>query len=401
MGNLPLVMSCAARERLIASRKQEISVLLTPDIYSWYRQKLDVCRMAFDERRSAWMVLGYSEVQQVLLDTETFSSERTLKPDGSVDEILSAGMLGLDPPRHRRLRSLVAQAFTQKRVAALELRIRSLTAGLIDRMQDEDCVDIVDALAFPLPVMVIAELLGVPALDRDQFRSWTRDMVGTDYALRMQAFGKMGAYFDTLISDQKRDPRDTLISDLLAAQDDGEGLSREDVVGTCLLLLVAGHETTTSLIGNAFWCFDQHPKAREELLTQPEMLPMAIEEVLRFRSVLHWLPRVVRKDHKFLGHDLKEGDLVLPAFAAANRDGAQFPDPDHFDIRRSPNRHLGFGHGIHLCLGASLARLEARVALGEVLRRFPRMHRDEGKPSVLKPSSFVFAFDRYPVRLHG
>src|SRR6201996_4451299 len=145
-----MVMSCPARERLVASRKQEISVLLTPDIYSWYRQKLDTCRMAFDERRSAWMVFGYAEVQQVMLDTGMFSSERTLKADGSVDEILGAGMLGLDPPPHRRLRSLVSQAFTQKRVAALEPRIRAVTASLLDRIHGEESVDVIAALAFPL-----------------------------------------------------------------------------------------------------------------------------------------------------------------------------------------------------------------------------------------------------------
>jgi cytochrome P450 len=146
---------------------------------------------------------------------------------------------------------------------------------------------------------------------------------------------------------------------------------------------------------------EEHPEARAEVLMRPEVLPTAIEEVLRFRSVVHWLPRVVRRDLQFLGHDLKEGDLVLPVFAAANRDGAQFPDPDRFDIRRSPNRHLGFGHGIHLCLGASLARLEAKVALGELFRRFPRMRRDASKPPTLRPSSFVFSFGHYPVRLQG
>lgn len=396
-----MVMSCAARERLIASRKKEISVLLTPDIYSWYRQKLDGCRMGFDERRGAWMVFGYAEVQQVLLHTETFSSERTLKPDGTVDEILGAGMLGLDPPRHRRLRSLVAQAFTQKRVAALEPRIRALTTSLIDRIQGEADVDIVDALAFPLPVMVIAELLGIPAADREQFRDWSREMIGSDYSLRMQAFRRMASYFDAFISEQVHGPKESLISELLDARIEGEGLSKADVVGTCLLLLVAGHETTASLIGNALWCFEEYPRAREELIEQPKVLSSAIEEVLRFRAVLHWLPRVVRRDCQFLGHDLKEGDLVLPVFAAANRDGAQFLDPDRFDIHRSPNRHLGFGHGIHLCLGASLARLEASVALGELLRRFPRTHRNEGKPPILKPSSFVFAFDQYPVHLQG
>ncbi len=394
-----MTMSPAARARLAASRKQEVATLLTPDIYSWYRQQLDVCRMRYDERRSAWMVFGYAEVQQVLLDNDTFSSEKTLKADGSVDEIGGAGMLGLDPPRHRHLRSLVVQAFTQKRVAALEPRIQALTASLLDGMRDQESVDIVNALAFPLPVMVIAELLGIPGADRDQFRSWTSDMIGTDYDLKMQGFGKMAAYFDAVIAEHMRNPKEDLISELLTAQIGGERLNKADVVGTCLLLLVAGHETTTTLIGNALWCFDEHPEARAELLKRPEILPTAIEEVLRFRSVLHWFPRVVKKDMQFLGHDLKEGDLVLPVFAAANRDGAQFPDPDHFDIHRSPNRHLGFGHGIHLCLGASLARLEAKVALGELFRRFPRVRRDALKPSTLRPSSFVFSFSHYPVRL--
>ena len=396
-----MTMPAAARARLAASRKQEVATMLTADIYLWYRQQLDVCRMRYDERRSSWMVFGYDEVQRVLRDTETFSSEKMFKADGSVDEIGGAGMLGLDPPRHRHLRSLVVQAFTQKRVAALEPRIQALTASLIDRIEDEKEADIVDALAFPLPVMVIAELLGVPTADLEQFRSWTSDIIGTDYELKVKGFTKMGAYFDGIIAEHMRTPQENLISELLAAQIGSERLSKADVVGTCLLLLVAGHETTATLIGNALWCFDEHPEARAEVLMQTEILPSAIEEVLRFRSVLHWFPRAVRRDTQFLGHELKEGDLVLPVFAAANRDGAQFPDPDRFDIRRSPNRHLGFGHGIHLCLGASLARLEAKVALGELLRRFPRMRRDALIPPALRPSSFVLSFNHYPVRLRG
>jgi cytochrome P450 len=266
----------------------------------------------------------------------------------------------------------VVQAFTQKRVAALEPRIEALTASLIDRMHEEEPVDIVDALAFPLPDMVIAELPGIPAADRDQFRAWTSDMVGADYKLRMQGFGKMAAYFQAFITEQMRNPQENLISERLTAEIGSGRLSKADVVGTCFLLLVAGHETTTTLIGNALWCFEEHPEARAEVLMHTEILPTAIEEVLRFRSVLHWLPRVAKQDTQFLGHALKEGELVLPVFAAANRDGDQFPDPDRFDVRRSPNRHLGFGHGIHFCLGASLARVEAKVASGELLRRFPR-----------------------------
>jgi cytochrome P450 len=394
-----MTLSPAGRSRLLASRKREVATLLTPDIFSWYRQQLDVCRMGYDEQRSSWMIFGYAEVQQALLDTDTFSSERTLKADGSVDEVGGAGMLGLDPPRHRQLRSLAAQAFTQKRVAALEPRIQALTAGLIDRIREQETVDIVDALAFPLPVMVIAELLGIPASDREQFRSWTADMVGADYDLRMQGFGKMAAYLDAVIGEHIRNPTQDLISELLAAEVGDERLTKADVVGMCILLLVAGHETTTTLIGNALWCFDEHPEARVEVMAHPGALPAALEEVLRFRAVIHWLPRVVKRDVKFLDHDLQEGELVLPVFAAANRDGAQFPDPDRFDIHRAPNRHLGFGYGIHLCLGASLARLEAKVALGELLRHFPAIRRDGSQSPTLKPSSFVHSFSHYPVRL--
>lgn len=396
-----MTMPPEARARLAASRKQEVSTLLTPDIYPWYRQQLDVCRMRYDEQRNSWMVFGYNEVQRVMLDTETFSSERTLKPDGSVDEIGGAGMLGLDPPRHRHLRSLVVQAFTQKRVAALEPRIHALTSTLLDRIKDEGEADIVNALAFPLPVMVIAELLGIPTADRDQFRSWTSDVIGTDYDRKVQGFRTMASYFEAIVAEHLRTPKDDLISELLTAQIGDARLTQFDVLGTCLLLLVAGHETTATLIGNAMWCLDEHPEARAEVVMRPALLPSAIEEVLRFRSVLHWFPRAVRRDTQFLGHELKEGDLVLPVFAAANRDASQFPDPDRFDIHRSPNRHLGFGHGIHLCLGASLARLEAKVALGELLRRFPRMRRDASKAPTLRPSSFVLSFSHYPVQLHG
>ena len=218
-----MTMTPAARARLVASRKQEVATILTPDIYSWYRQQLDVCRMRYDERRSAWMVFGYEEVQQVLLDTEVFSSERTLKDDGTVDEIGGAGMLGRDPPRHRHLRSLVVQAFTQKRVAALESRIRALTASLLDRIEDGKEADIVDALAFPLPVMVIAELLGIPTADREQFRAWTSDMIGTDYERKVQGFGRMATYFDGIIAEHMRTPRENLISELLAAQMEASG----------------------------------------------------------------------------------------------------------------------------------------------------------------------------------
>ena len=393
-------MSPAFAAKLLANRKRELTVALTPDIYPWYRQ-MRARRIFFDERRAAWIVLRYADVEQVLLEVASFSSQRTLKPDGSVDEIAGAGMLVTDPPRHRHLRSLVVQAFTQKRVAQLEPRIEAIAAQLLDEMACVDSPDLVASFAFPLPVMVIGELLGVPADEALQFRKWAIDFVGNDYDLRMQTVRAMSGYFNALISERTERPRQDLISELLGAEVNGERMTRSDLIGACLLLLIAGHETTATLIGNALWCFDEYPEAWQEVLADPYLLPGAIEEVLRFRAVVHYLPRVVKTNMRFLDQDLEAGDLVLPMFAAANLDPEQFPDPDRFDIHRTPNRHLGFGYGIHLCLGATLARLEARVGLGHLMSRFPRAHRDCSHPLELRQSSFVYSLKSYPMHLRG
>ena len=394
-------LSADARERVLAGRKQVISVAMPLDTYAWYRQLRSGQPIVYDEQRGAWLVFRYADVERVLRDTSTFSSQRAFKPDGGVDEIAGGSILGLDPPRHRHLRSLITRAFTLKRVTQLESRIREITRQLLDRVESEDTVDIVTALAFPLPVMVICELLGVPSEDAEQFRSWSHDVVGNNYALRMQAMEAIARYFDALVIERTRNPGTDLISELVQGEVDGARLSRTEVTGACLLLLIAGHETTATLISNAMWCFEEHPQARAEVTAQPQLLPGAIEEILRCRAVVHWMPRVVTQQTRFLDQDLAEGDLVLPMFAAANLDAAQFPDPDRFDIRRAPNRHMGFGFGIHLCLGAALARLEANIALRELLARFPRAERDPTQTLALRPSYFVYALQRYPMRLQG
>jgi cytochrome P450 len=344
-------------------------------------------------------VLRYADVQQVMLDPATFSSQRIVNADGSVDESANGGFLGLDPPRHRQLRSLVAHAFTQRRIAELEPRIRQITDSIIDSLQVEETIDIVACLAFPLPVAVIGDLLGVPRTDVDQFRSWTADLVGLDYPRRIRAFGLFAQYFGELVTQRARSPENDLVSDFLRAEVDGLRLDHHDIVNTCTLLLVAGHETTTSLIGTTLWCLEEQTEVREHLCGHPERLAGAIEEVLRTRGVVHYMPRVVTRDLAFLGAELQEGDVVLPLFAAANLDPEQFPAPERFDPSRFPNRHLGFGFGIHLCLGASLARLEARIAVGRLLERFPHLRRDHSRPSKLRPSHFVYALQEYPVRL--
>lgn len=394
-----MTLSPDARARLIASRKQNISVALTTDVYAWYRQLCDSPPLIYDESRAAWLVSRYADVQHVLLDTKTFSSQRALKSDGTVDEIAGAGILGMDPPRHRHLRSLMAQAFTQKRVRDLEPRIQQITTQLLNDLARESTAELVGQLAFPLPIMVIGELLGVSMTSSAQFRSWAADAVGSNYERRIQGFGSFANFFADLVTERQSHPTTDLISDLLQSEVDGARLSHDEVVGACLLLLIAGHETTTSLIGNALWCFEEHPAALAQVRSSPQLLSSALEEVLRCRPVVHAMPRVVSQRTQYLGQDLAEGDLVLPLLGAANLDPAQFPDPDRFDITRSPNRHLGFGFGIHLCLGAALARLEAQVALSQLLARFPHIRRDESRPLQLRPSHFIYSLETYPVIL--
>ncbi|MBS0422270.1 MAG: cytochrome P450 [Proteobacteria bacterium] len=396
-----MVLTPDARTRLLAARKLQTATPLTLDVFTEYRHLLDAPGLSYDERRGSWLAARYADVNRILLDTKTFSSQRTLNPDGSVDEVASASILGLDPPRHRHLRQLLAQAFTQRRVAELEPRIQAITNRLLDAMDSHSTVDVVDALAFPLPVTVIAELLGVPIADIGQFREWANDLLNTDFELRAKAFERFAIYFDGMVEQRRRSPTEDLISAFISAEIDGERLSQRDITGACTLLLIAGHETTASLIPIVLWCLDEHPEARAELTHHPELLPAAIEEALRYRAVVHYLPRVVTCDVEFEDCRLREGDLVLPLFAAANHDRHHFPDPDRFDMRRSPNRHLGFGYGIHLCLGATLARLETSIALRLLLARFPTLARDRSQKLELRPAAFVYSLKHYPIRLRN
>lgn len=384
-------------ETFLQRRQKQASVLLTPDIYEWYERMQKSHDVYYDEERASWLVFRYEDVMRVVLDTTTFSSERTFNADGSIDPIASGGILGMDPPHHRQLRSLISSAFTPHTIARLEPRIHEIVSTLLDRVQDKGEMDVVDELAFPLPVIVIAELLGVPASDRDQFRQWSNDFVGSDYALRMATAKKIAGYFQQLIAERGREPREDLITDLIHAEIDGERLPAPDILGTCLLLLIAGHETTTGLISNALVCLDDHAEAKHELIEHPELLPSAIEEVLRYRAVVHNLPRVVVKDTVLCGQPVEAGNLVLPLFPSANLDETQFPNASTFDIHRHPNRHLGFGYGIHFCLGAPLARMETRIALAAILERFPDFQRKRAMPLELKPSSFIYGYKHLPI----
>ncbi|MGH4007612.1 MAG: cytochrome P450 [Pseudonocardiaceae bacterium] len=343
----------------------------------------------------ARQVFSYADVARILSDPATFSSDTTVafdNPQPDLDLFDKGNIVTKDPPRHRELRTLVSQVFTPRVVAALAPRITEITTSLLDAQGDTDRFDLVDALAYPLPITVIAELLGVPAQDQPRFRAWAEVLfnqqtvdattVPTEELLNAIAptMCEMNEYLLEHIRHRRRQPADDLIGKLTTAEVDGERLADEEIVGFAGVLLLAGHVTTTALLGNAVLCFDHHPEAAAAVRADRHLLPAAIEEVLRYRSPFPRLGRVTTTDTEIGGHSVPAGQLVIPWIAAANRDAARFPEPDRFDVHRNTTGHLAFGHGIHFCIGAPLARLEAKIALNILLERYHDIAVDAAGP---------------------
>lgn len=353
-------------------------------MYQMVRQNQPVL---FLEPMKLWLVFGYDDVRTVLSDHARFSSQygqMQMQGASASDQArLGQGLITTDPPRHTQLRSLINRAFTPRAVAALEPRITAIADELLGKVAGTGAIDLIQDFAYPLPVIVIAELLGVPAEDRDRFKHWSDEVVASadaifgasDTAETRQANTEMYTYFRNIIAQRRTEPRDDLISALLAAEIEGERLSEADVLSLCWLLLVAGNETTTNLIGNAVLTLLEHPEALAQLRANPELLPTAIEEALRYRSPVQFMFRVTKTDVVLSGQTIPAGSFVVASIGSANRDEAKFPESERFDITRDPNPHLAFGQGIHFCLGAPLARLEARVALAAVLERLPELRR--------------------------
>jgi cytochrome P450 len=324
----------------------------------------------YDEQFHMWQVFRYDDVQRILSDPSTFSSNQ----GNLAGELIAASLISMDPPQHRRLRSLASEAFTPRRVQQLEAHITELAKDLLDAVVDRGHMDIITDFAYPLPTIVIAELLGVPTEDRDQFKHWS-DTIVREIGLpptepRSNAQTEFIDYLYQQIDQRRQAPRNDLLSAFIAAETDGEKLSNSDIAITSALLLIGGHETTTNLIGNAFLCFFEHPEALEELRADRTLIPNAIEEVLRYWSPLVCTFRLALKDTQINGQSIKAGEYVQVFFPAANRDEVMFPDSNRFDIHRTPNRHVAFGYGAHYCLGAPLARLEGAIALRVILERF-------------------------------
>ena len=346
------------------------------DPFPHYKRMRERAPVLHDESSGSWHVFRYDDVQRVLSEHATFSSRMGGGDPSETGQLFAASLVTTDPPRHRQLRSLVTQAFTPKAVDGLAPRISTLTEELLDGIAAIGTADLVEELAYPLPVIVIAELMGIPAEDRDRFKKWSDVIVsqtraGAESADHRTTNRDMTEYFLAMIEQRRRRPGSDLISNLLAAEIEGEKLSVAELLGFCSLLLVAGNETTTNLIGNAVLCFTEVPGTIERLQAEPSLLPQAVEEVLRYRSPVQSMYRVTATETILGGLQIPAGAPLVAWIGSANRDERHFQRPDQFDIDRGPVRHLAFGHGIHFCLGAPLARLEARIALAAVLSRLP------------------------------
>src|SRR6185503_18933127 len=308
-----------------------------------------------------WMVFDSDGVKRVLSDHESFSSAVPAPEHW---------FIFLDPPRHSKLRALISKAFTPNSIANLEPRIREMSRELLDKAMARGGMDLAAEYSAPLPMMVIAEMIGIPIGDWPRFRHWSDEILKLSYSLRgmeaeEEATGagsrftavsmEMNDYLTEMIALRRSSPRDDLLTRLIEAEVDGERLTQKEILGFFQLLIVGGQETTANLINNAMLCLLENPDPLARLRAAPELLTSAIEEVLRFRSPLQWIMRTPKRDTELHGQVLPAGDLVLAMLGSANRDPKQFPDPNRFDISRQPNLHIAFGHGIHACIGAALS----------------------------------------------
>ena len=338
----------------------------------------------------AWVLTRYDDVVAVLTDSR-FSADRRQARNRFADEIArreeefgpfgrTRTMLTSDPPEHTRLRRLVSKAFTPRMVEGLRPRIQEIVDELLDAAAQNGRMDVIRDLAYPLPVIVIAEMLGVPPEHRDQFKHWSDEIVGVlggplvpqeTLERSRVAVHELAEYLSGVIVERRREPREDLVSGLIAAEEQGQILSEDEMLATAMLLLVAGNETTTNLIGNGMLSLLRNPDEMQRLCADPSQVPTAVEELLRYDGPVQATGRVAMEDLEIGGQKVTKGQAVLTVLGAANRDPAQFGKPDELDLDRQPNEHVAFGDGIHFCLGAPLARAEGQIAFDTLLRRFP------------------------------
>ena len=358
-----------------------------------------------------WVLTRYDDIVTTFRDVTRFSNEGRLAraveylPAASrakfkifEDHYRMKSLIHSDPPDHTRLRALVTKAFSPRLVEAMRPRIQAIVNGLLDSVQGRGQMDVIRDLAVPLPVTVLAQIFGAPASDQMLFKGWADDLLAFQglnkpseetLAGSQKALVEIRGYLAGLIQERQRQPREDLLSELVAAEAEGGKLSESELLNSCITLLVAGHETSTSMIGNGIYTLLSHPDQWRLLQSDPSLLTSAIEEILRYESPVARQPRLMKQDTEMGGKQIRSGEMVFQMLNAANRDPAYFTEPDRFDITRQKNRHLAFGFGIHFCVGATLARAEAHIVFSTVMERLPRIRLAEDKPDwdLQKPNS--------------
>jgi cytochrome P450 len=368
------------------------------DPYPYYRALRESDPVHYDPLRKRWLLTRYDDVTKVLRDDVAFTAQ---------EHDTATTMLVTDPPQHTRLRSLVSKAFTPRAVLALTPRIHEIVDELLAAVAAHGRMDVIAQYAFPLPITVIAELLGVDPDRRDFFRDASSKIAvamgpSTDTYMAQNAFagrGQLIGYFNELIEARTAEPRDDLVSSLVAVEDDGSTLARGELLAMLLILLVGGHETTVNLIANGLLALLRDREKFEQLRTTPGIERPAVEEMLRYDAPVQYSGRIARADTSIGGVAIRKGDHVRVLLAAANRDPAMFPRPDDLELEREMNAHVAFGTGIHHCLGAPLARLEGEIALAALVRRFPEMRLDETRPLRYRPAAVLRGMEALHVRL--
>jgi cytochrome P450 len=367
--------------------------------YATYQRYRSSDPVFWDEADERWVLTRYDDIVSVLRSPAA-SSERAQVLQRFVPPAFrqllafrNNSMLSTDAPQHNRLRLLVNKAFTTRAVEAMTDKIQKLVDSLLDPVQPRGRMDIIADLAAPLPVRVIAEMLGVPPEDHAQFKHWSDGLAVVaggggspgalgygDYRLVARSYEELVGYFKKVAEKRRTDPRNDLLTALVQAEEAGDRLNEDELYANATLILVAGHETTTNLIGNGMFALLRNVEQMQRLKANPSTIDTAVEELLRYDSPVQFTTRVLKDDLEVGGRQLRKGQIVLLVLGAANRDPSHFADPDRLEIGRLDNKHLAFGLGTHFCLGAQLARLEGRIAFQTLLRRLPALHLDGPQP---------------------
>jgi cytochrome P450 len=350
------------------------------DPYPAYKELRATAPVCWNDVNKFWALLKYEDIRFVSTNPATFSSAKGVTvPDPTLENPVQEGnLIFTDPPRHRQLRNLINSGFTRRQVALLEPKIREIVHGIFDRVEPDSTQEFAEEIAAPLPAWLIADLLGAPPEDWEQFRTWSDAAAGTaDPEIELDSFvaiGQLYEYFTKLIAERRVATRDDLLSVLVQAEVDGERLTDEDLLNFAFLLLVAGNETTRNLIALGTLALIEHPDQHGQLIAEPSLIPTAVEEMLRWTSPVANMARTATTDVEIRGQLIREGDTVVMLYGSANRDEDVFgSDAEEFKVARTPNPHIAFGCGEHSCLGAQLARLEARIFFEELLSRYPKL----------------------------